>query len=609
MSYRTPIRFAHEGADPWESKKIVRMGYSSVDTSSMYIQDVATIGEYEGGCNIHDEDCPGHICRTPSGLLLPPQYMSLRTNVMRNEVYAAAEHAFAPRSAYHTAQYKKILLGMLKGKDGKMRDGVLVAPVDGSLRMAVIPQTFEDEDGNYTCPETNETISSKNAVFIPRYLKDKFKVIRLNKETSRYESDYVKSNDRSVCLREPALDSGSLPLVRIFHWDKTAMGAHPALMKGLRGDYDGDELHLYPVYSEDSVACADTWSVQDHPDFVKANKIYKKYYYPDRRPGSMAFMWHTTMSFKELINGKEPPLMSEFNRMSKDHMRVFRERANRHTTAESIVQGCLDGLASLNVQQHSQPIVGDKARISRLAMSSVKQPTDSSVCIQSMTSTTEPISIHRDISSGNAAVRSISRLCAAGQQAMLSAHRVSKSNLPAHDIINDMIVGSSNTVVFFSKSAGLVLKSLADSSDEIKWSVEIGDMWCVLCTPGFITQAMGKMVRAAYNPRVLSACPVSKRQSICKLGIELVFKQCGLPVSDAELDCLSVAYTYELETGSKVDPITSRKGISSRSLSWFDTAVATSYHHLQEMVKKSNIDPVPVNTISSALASCNFDLI
>jgi hypothetical protein len=609
MSYRTPTRFAYEGADPWDSKKIIKMGYSHINTSSMYIQDVATIGEYESGCNIHDQDCPGHICRTPSGLLLPPQYMALRTNIMRNEIYAAAEHAFAPQSAYHTEKYKEILTDMLKGKDGKTRNGVVVAPVDGSLRMAIIPQTFEDNDGNYTCHETGVTIKSKNAVFIPRYLKDKFKAIRINEETSRYESDYVKSNDRSVCLREPALDSGSLPLVRIFHWDKTAMGIHPALVKGLRGDYDGDEVHLYPVYSKESVKCADSWEVEDHPDFVKANRIYKEHYYPDRRAGSMAFMWHTTMSFKELIAGKEPPLMSEFNRMSKDHMRVFRERADPRVTAKSLVQGCMDGLASLNAQQHSQPIIGDKARIARLSMSSIKQPTDSSVCIQSRTTLTEPVQTTEDMSAGNAAVRSISRICAAGQQAMLSAHRVSKSNLPAHDIINDMIIGSENTVVFFSKNAGLILQSLAESSKDIVWCAEIADMWCVLCSPRFVTLPMGRMVKAAYNPIVLSNCPEKRRHRICKLGIELVFRQCRVPVSDAELDCLSVAYTYQLKIDDGSPPITSRDGISSRSLHWLDTMVATSYHQLQSMVAAEEILPIPVNTITSALASCNFDMI
>jgi hypothetical protein len=609
MFYRTPIRFAYEGADPWESKKIKRMGYSSVDTSSMYIQDVATIGEYESGCKLHGEDCPGHICRTPSGLLLPPQYMALRTNIIRNEVYAAAEHAFAPVSAYHTAEYKKILLGMLKGKDGKMRNGVVAAPVDGSLRMAVIPQTFEDSDGKYTCAETGITENSKNVIFIPRYLKDKFKVIRLNKETSRYESHCVKAGDYAVCLREPALDSGSLPLVRIFFWNKTAMGAHPALMKGLRGDYDGDELHLYPIYSDESVACARLWFVQNHPDFEKANRIYSQCYYPDRRDGSMGFMWHTTMSFKELINGKEPPLMSEFNRMSRDHINLFRQRADPRITAQSLVQGCIDGLNSLNVQQHSQPIIGDRSRIARLSMSSVRQLTDCTVSIQSRIMLGDSVHTCIDTSSGNAAVRSISRLCAAGQQAMLSAHRVSKNKMPAHDIIKDMVVGSENTVVFFSKNANIMLQGLIASSDETIWCVQAQDMWCVLCSPEFITPAMGRMIKAAYNPTVLSYCPVARRQRICKMGIEFVFKQCMVPVSDAELDCLSVAYTYELNTSNTMEPISSRKGISSRSLHWFDTAVATSYHQLQRMVQECNIDPIPVNTITSALASCNFDLI
>jgi hypothetical protein len=606
MRQNRPYRFASEGADPSEVRKIVAVGHSHIDKSTLYIQKVNTIVEYEAGCREH-EDCRGHMVQTPSGLMLPPQYMGLKTNIMKNEVYAAAQHAFASPSPYHYTEYKNILTQMMAAKDGKMRSGVLTSPVDGSLRMVVIPQCEGDENGYFECPKTRKMIPIEKVIFIPYYLKDKFKVIRVDNETGRYVADYVKDGDGAYLVREPALDSGSNPLVYIYYWNKSALGAHAILMKGLRGDYDGDELQLYPVYSDGALACVDAWQVDVHPDFEKANKIYSTLSIPGKMGGPMGFMWHTTMSFKEIKEGYPPPLMCEYNRMKLEHIEMFRQRSDPVETARTLIKSSIEGLNSINVQQHSQPIVGDMSRIARLASSSIKQSYGGML---SVITSRGQVQVHQsqiDNDSGNTAVRAISRLCAAAQQAMLSAHRVTKSDMPAHNIIEDAVVGSEYTLVIFKMSIKTAAPELLNDEKRIKWQVEIGGEYYVLCQPDIITSAVRSYILSSYNPTVLSYVSTKRRFKVCRRGMEKVLLQSKVPASDVELDALAVIYTYQVEKTAK--PITSREGISQRDLHWVETAMATSYSNLCNMVNKKDISPQPINTITSAIMARNFDLL
>lgn len=613
MNRRAPVRFAYEGSDPTDCRKIVAIGHSRVDTSKIYIQKVATIEEYEYGCKEHEEGCRGHICETPSGMLLPPQHMALRTNIMKNEIYAAAQHAFASPTRYHMSEYKRILTEMLQGKDGKMRSGVLTSPVDGSLRMAVIPHTFENAEDIYSCPVSGIKVPSWKAIFIPHYLSDKFKIVRVDKQTSRYVGEYLRNGDAALCIREPALDSGSVTLVRVFYWNKTALGVHPTLIKALRGDYDGDELHVFPLYSEESIQCVDSWTVTPHPDFVKASAVYARYFYPDRHSGSMGFMWHTNFSFKELLNGKDPPLMSGFNRMKPEHIDMLRKRSDPRETARTLIETSIEGLNSINIQQHSQPIVGDMSRIARLALASIKQLDDGSFYVVNNNAIIPLIRSSMDKESGNSAVRAISRICATGQQAMLQAHKITKNATPSHDMIRDMVSGSEYTVVLLKHAASVSSMFDFDSTEDVRWHPNIGKFKCLLCRPEVIDYRFIPYIHGAYNPMVLSVLPEERRYGVCKRGIEMVFKQYNVPISTTELDALSVAYTYMVTSkkfrSSVPSPITSRDGIASRKLHWFEVTVATSYYQLQMMLERDDTMLTPVNTISSAVAVCNFDFL
>lgn len=606
MRQNRPYRFASEGTDPSEIRKIKSVGHSHVTNPSIYVQKVSTIVEYEAGCREH-ENCLGHIVETPSGLMLPPQYMGLKTNIMKNEVYAAAQHAFAPASPYHYNEYKSILKKMMSGKEGKMRSNVLTAPVDGSLRMVVIPQCEGDDNGMFQCPKSSKMIPCEKVIFIPYYLKDKFKVIRVDNTTGRYVADYVKDGDCAYLVREPALDSGSNPLVYVYYWNKTALGAHPRIMKGLKGDYDGDELQLYPIYSDGAIACTDKWEVDIHPDFDKANKIYSTLTIPGKMPGPTGFMWHTTMSFKEIKEGYPPPLMCEYNRMKLEHIQMFKERYNPAETARTLIKSSIDGLNSINIQQHSQPIVGDMSRIARLAASPLKQSESGMLGMVGPMSFITLKQSEQDDDSGSTAVRAMSRLCAAAQQAMLSAHRVTKSSMPSHDMVTDIVVGSEYTLVGFKPSVRNDIPELTKETKSIKWQVVINKTYYILCHPDIIKSSMRQYITVAYNPIVLSYVPSNRRFKVCRKAIEHVFVQYGVPVSDVELDAAATLYTYEVEKSNS--PITSREGISARNLHWVETAMATSYSALCNKVNKKDISPQPVNTITSAVMARNFDLI
>ncbi|RKF60497.1 hypothetical protein GcC1_165018 [Golovinomyces cichoracearum] len=98
-------------------------------------------------------------------------------------------------------------------------------------------------------------------------------------------------------------------------------------------------------------------------------------------------------------------------------------------------------MADINRRYLTQPIVGDMSRIAKIVSSCVYQESEGWIGLWSKDEFRKTVKSALDTSSGNAAVRGISNICACAQQVALDAHRVSKDSLPLHDMISDLIVG------------------------------------------------------------------------------------------------------------------------------------------------------------------------
>ncbi len=118
-------RLAYDGCDPSDIWIITGIGHSKIDMEKVNIMDVPTVSEYESGCQIH-ENCFGHLCKTPYGMVLPMQSLVVSTPVIKNDVCKAARAAFESPSQYHVTQYRTILSNSLKKKTGLVSIGVLI---------------------------------------------------------------------------------------------------------------------------------------------------------------------------------------------------------------------------------------------------------------------------------------------------------------------------------------------------------------------------------------------------------------------------------------------------------------------------------------------------
>lgn len=210
-------RLVYDGSDPSDDWIITGIGHSKLDIKNLKLLNVESKTDYITKCPLHD-NCIGHMCSTQSGVILPPQSLAVDTPVIRNDISKAAGFAFAGNTNFHKRQARKILSDSMKTKTGRMRQGILNCHVDGSLRMVITPQV------------TNNLFT----VYLPYYLKDKWKVARLDPMTQKYISKHVEDGDYAVILRHPTLVKESIQYCTISFWDKTCVGISPVLVAALR---------------------------------------------------------------------------------------------------------------------------------------------------------------------------------------------------------------------------------------------------------------------------------------------------------------------------------------------------------------------------------------
>lgn len=579
-------RLVYDGSDPSDDWKVKCIGHSKLNMDRIAKTIVYSMHEYEAGCKIH-QNCLGHLCMTPRGTTLPIQSLSIHNTNISNVVYKAVETVLQDDTQFGRSRYIDMLKNSMKKKTGRMRRGILNCHIDGSLRMVITPQ--------WSLP--------RNVVAIPSYLKDKWKVCRLDKSTGRYVSLCVQDGDRAVVVRPPSLSARSIQPMVIRYWDETCMGISPDILKAFEGDYDGDEMHVNPVYSERALAECTNWKNTPNRTMEKAMSMYRSLTHNNTILTQGDYMLHTTSSFKQMAQGFRPLLMAEESRTKWEHVESIRHRimlkSESHVAfdAESI-----RGMADINRRYLTQPVVGDMSRIAKIVSSCVYQDNEGWIGVWSRRGFDKIIKAPMDTSSGNAAVRGISNICACAQQVALDAHRVSKNSLPLHDMISDLVIGLEYTLVVLECMS--TDTSAWKHNPDVKWNYSKSRLLYVICKPKCNLLYKSCRVVASYNPTVLSSLESAKRLEVCTRGIELVTQYYSIQLTRFEILFLSVLYSYRTECHTL--PITTRDGMYSRELQWVETTMARHYAGLVSMVDKSDIEPSPLYTVSACLLGANF---
>jgi hypothetical protein len=593
-------RLVYDGSDPSDDWVVTGIGHSKLNMSNIKTVSISSLNEYEAGCKIHATRCLGHMATPPSGVILPPSSLVVHTTTVSNDIWNAAYWAFGGSDEYHKEKYKSILLESMKKKTGRMRKGILNCHIDGSARMIIQPH-------RYHC------IDSREIICIPSYLKGIWKVCRLDYATNKYVTLPVEDGDKCIVVRPPGLTGKSNQALKIKFWNKECLGINQKIVKALHGDYDGDELHIFPIYSKGAIEEWLRWSMTPNHTIDLAESIYVNSELWDRNAERDDFMLHTTLSFKQIMDGKSAPIMANQARTRDEHISQIHYKMN-HPEEMSInfFNDSVKGMGEVNRQQLFQPVAGDMSRILRICASCVYHRPDGMMGIFSESGFVPIIRIDPDESEGSASVRIGSIICAEAQQAYLESHHKKVNSEVSHNMIEDLVVGSEYTIVVYS---GI------DNPDSIDATLKYknGNRLYTWAKPHSVSSHNVNKIVAAYSPIVLEMIPQHRRHDVCKLGIKVVTIYHNIPISEFELTSMAVLYTYRVYVKGTCKckgkdsrhpiyehPITTRDGMEARGLHWLETTMATHYTGLRSRLNNGDMPISTVKTVSAAIMSGNF---
>lgn len=561
--------------------------------------NVNTLYEYESGCKEH-RDCYGHLCAVNGDVVLPPHSMSLRSGDIATEYNKAAKLVFTGDIGGYVDAVKKTNLT----KDGTMRL-TMSTPVAGSCRLIATPQW---EFGT-SCIAISENLASRMVV-CRRATNDD------GSEDSVYVEDHLRENDWVIVVRPPSLHFGNTQPMKVKYWKHQCAGIHPESFSVFHGDFDGDEIQMYPVYEQGSINECESWEQLPLPAFVSGRDAYNSYVSLPRQTllqlkqcgeGEADFIRFTTLSSKQIM--AEPPRLAfgEYSRNKERHISGMSSRFKTRRTEASFVDESIRGMGDVARQQMSQGALGDMTRVAKVVASCFYRPATGGLHVV----TRHGSNILSDDSvcdSGASVVRGMSAICAVAQQAALDSHRAESHDVTSHDFIDDIILGCNRET-----NAGVThAVTLVETSSHVtvstgkrwyKWMYTSAHSSFYLCDPSKFPPALRQCIVGAYNP-IMLAYVLNQNgnvHEVCKRGVTTVCNYYGIHMSPVELNDIAHVFSYDVR--ASVHPITSREGMLARSLGWIETLLATDHSKLPGLIGSVG---VPLTT-TSAMFMSNFE--
>jgi hypothetical protein len=553
---------------------------------------VPNFAHYESGCRTH-AGCFGHFCRTPNGILLPPQSLSMRTGEITTEYLKAAKFAFEGRKT----EYLSSLESTNFTKNGTMRS-IMSTPVAGSARLIASPMWYRRE-----------------IVWVSKNLADKLKTCYIHVDDDdviepTYKERTLAEGDNVILTRPPPLNIWNTQPMTVRFWDHDCIGVHPETFTMFHGDYDGDEAHIIPLYHPISLLECKWWKVPSNEKFDEGRAEYAANNTVDWLDEDYwhrcEFMNTTTVSSAQMFGDVKRAVYGNISRNKDSNLKAMHERFNTTDTERDFVSQSIRGMKDVCKQQLSQGLIGDMTRVAKVAAMCFTRPATGGLYV--VTNSGSILLCDDGLSDpGVPSVRAIMSLCEVAQQAALDSHRVQESDMASHDFVSDVLLGRPvlepkgarlPTLVVFSDDCPL---SIVNQSAPI-WKYQAEGGIVVLCKQQSLTQQAASYVIGAYNPRVVSSVTDDKVkvQQICYMGLVVACNYYKLRLTTLELNDLSYVLSYKISLSTS--PITTRQGILARSLPWIETIEGTDVTKLQGL--KADWQE-PFSSTSSMFAS-NF---
>ncbi|KAF7585534.1 hypothetical protein BBP40_010730 [Aspergillus hancockii] len=498
-------RFTYVGA-PAVPEYVVK-SVSITPLRRVKVTRVRTLEEYEAGCRAHD-DCFGNMCRAPGGIVLVPQSLASSKGDTSNEYLKAAKLAFAGDGN----GYREALRSMNLKKTGHMRKDILGTTVSGSARLIIVPQVQYPE-GTVTLPRNIARLMR-----IPIRARDP----ATGKLTDTVGERCVEDGDWAILVRPPSLTYFSTEPMRIRLWDLPTLGISPGEVGFWHGDFDGDEMHLYPVYDEDSIDECERWQREGHKPFEKeAGKLESMGYKGGNRTNAFSFMSMTNVTMSHIRDGGDMPEFSAGARMKKEHYRATGERF-KTDIERNYVRESIRGMSDVARQQLTQGRIGRDGDI-------VVQTSKGIIVLQE----------DAGDSYGCPALRGISAICSVAQQAALDSHRAGGESMASYDMISNMLTGGDDTVIVAELECHLL--GLA------RWKARKGEHFVAIVEREHVEALGVEGVVGSYSPWVLSE--VDDPMSVCATGLRLVCNYFSIPMSHDEMLDVCYVLTFSRKRG------------------------------------------------------------
>lgn len=540
---------------------------------------VQNISEYEAGCSLHKE-CFGCMTRAPGGCIMVPQGLAASKGESSNDYLRAAKAAFAGDSD----GYKEVLRTINLKKTGHMRKDILGTTVSGSARLIIVPQV-QFPRGEIALPRNIAALMK-----VPARTVDPLTGRRTNVIGERS----VHDGDWCIVVRPPSLTHMSTQPMRIRLWNTPTMGISPDDVGFWHGDFDGDEMHIYPVYEEDSIAECERWSRSGHKAFsVEAEKLRCTGYTSADSGKPLPFIPMTTVPMSHLRDGKPATEFAAGARMKAEHVIATGKRFVGDVESQYVSES-IRGMSDVTRQQLMQGSIGYMSRVAKI-VSMCFMRRDGNLVAQT-SSGVQILSDGIGNSYGCPCLRAISAICSVAQQAALDSHRAGTEKMASYDMISNMLSGGTDTVLVLDTSAPLVAYSM--------WKTRRGNAYISMVTVADVEKAGVAGVRGSYCPWVLSK--VDDPIAVCRIGITLVCNYFSVSMSEDELHDMSHMLVFRCE--ETAFPITSTQGLRPRGIGWVDHLMATSYSKIEEICGDGTDTEMPL-TGTCALFTGNLSML
>jgi RNA polymerase Rpb1, domain 2 len=196
--------------------------------------------------------CRGHIGRivvtndemglerTTNRVCIHPVFLqgeSYRENLLLSRVYNSMR-------SNNFNDVRDAALDELSGKEGIFRRETLGGRIDGSLRSVIVP--YYAGDGG--------------TIMVPRTLAERVAVPVLGDGVVR--EGRLKEFTYAIVIRPPTMTSLSCQPMRMEVWDRPCLGFPVQRCKDYNADFDGDEVHVYPMTTRAAELECSQWEFQ-----------------------------------------------------------------------------------------------------------------------------------------------------------------------------------------------------------------------------------------------------------------------------------------------------------------------------------------------------------